>query len=78
MAIATAEDFKFGAVLEVISSGQRIRVLNNSRADEFDAIQAGSDAEVTVYSRDASAYNLLDDGSNFKPCKEFLTLVRTY
>jgi hypothetical protein len=45
-----------------------IRVLNNVRGDEFDATN-GLGYEITVHSCEASNYELLEDGSNFKPSK---------
>ena len=75
---ATASDFKFGALLQAKSSGQHIRVLNSPRAYEFDAIYDGVEAEMTVDSREAKHYLLVDDGNDFKPSKEYMELVRTY
>lgn len=77
MTQATSTDFKFGALLQSKVTGQKIRVLNNVRGDEFDATAGGGD-ELVVHARDAGGYELLEDGSEFKPSNEFLELVRFY
>lgn len=74
---ATKLDFKFGALLLLKTTGQKIRVLNNVRGDEFDAT-TGMGSELTVHSREAHCYELLEDGSEFKPSDEFLEQVRFY
>jgi len=75
---ALVSDFKFGALLQVKANEQKIRVLNNSRGDEFDAVFEGINAEMVVHSRDAGAYLLIEDGEAFKPCDAFMTEVRVY
>jgi hypothetical protein len=70
-------DFKFGALLQTKENNHKVRVLNNVRGDEFDATN-GSGHEITVHSREASSYELLEDGSSFNPSKEFMALIRTY
>lgn len=77
MALATPKDFKFGALLQNVSTDQKVRVLNNVRGNEFDATN-GSGYEITVHSCEANNYELIEDGSNFKPSKEFMALVRSY
>lgn len=77
MTLATPKDFKFGALLQEVSTGQLVRVLNNVRGDEFD-VTNGSGHEITAHSCEASNYELIEDGSNFKPSKEFMALVRSY
>jgi len=73
---ATASNYTFGALLESKEHGTQIRVLNNVRGDEFDAITESG--EVTVHSREAHCHWVVEDGSNFNPSPEFMALVRTY
>jgi hypothetical protein len=75
--IAKASDFKFGALLRT-NNGTHVRVLNSPREHEFDAVYEGCAAEMVVDSRNANSFTLLEDGSNFKPSKEYLDLVRSY
>jgi len=75
---AQASDFKFGALLESNFTGTKVRILNSPREHEFDAVYGDCSAEMVVDSRNAKSFTLLEDGSNFKPSKGFMDLVRFY
>ena len=74
---AKPSDFRFGALLMVKDYGSKLRVLNNSRGTQYDAVQEIG-GEVEISSSEAHCYFLLEDGSQFKPTKEFMALIRTY